>query len=274
MLDRVAIGIKTFLRDEKLFKSLSDIRRTMPEVKIIVADCGEQNEEKDLIYADLIRDGHRVIILDFDAGFGSMSNAIVEALDRPMLLISSDDFDHSPASVKMGIEKMLAVLDTNPELDLVGGRVNNRPYEFFLSIENGVIMEIEPEKELREKFEYYDVDLTVNYTMIRRKVFWTEGWVTGVDGLYWQEKRTQIGWDDGPARIGGGEHGAFFVDLKGAGFKVGYVPGVNVNQQAGQDSERYRQYRNRARNSERPCFEKRGVKKYILANGIVDYEEK
>lgn len=261
MLDRVSIGIKTLLRDEKLFRAVDRIRRNLPGAQMIIADDGDQTEEKDLLYAELIREGHKVLICPFDSGFGYKSNRIVDSLDREFIITGSDDFDFSPASVKMGIEKMLAVLDRNPKLDLVGGRVNNRPYEFFLSIENGVVTEIEPEKELREKFEYYDVDLTVNYTMIRRSVFHNF------------RSHINIRWDENQ-KIGQGEHGAFFVDLKRAGFKVGYVPGVNISSQEGADSERYRAFRRRAMSPERSCFVKRGIKRYVCGNGIVDYEEK
>jgi hypothetical protein len=275
---RISIGIKTLLRDGKLFRSLADIRRNMPEMKIIVADDGEQNEEKDGVYADLIREGHKVIILPFDSGFGKKSNAIIAALDTEFLLISSDDFNHGPPSVKVGIEKMLAVLDRNPGLSIVSGRLANRgPYEFYLEEKDGIVKEV-PAPSVAEffmlplDFDYLPCDVTVNYSLIRRNVFWTEGWVTNVDGPYWQEKRTQIGFDDEEI-IGEGGHGAFFYDVKKAGLKVGWVPGVEISEQTGRDSDRYRQFRARAHGPSRKCFEKRGIKKWILGNGIIDYDK-
>ena len=72
---------------------------------------------------------------------------------------------------------------------------------------------------------------------------------------------------------GDGDHGAWFLDVKRAGFKVGYVPGVFISQQSGRDSERYQQFRRRANNPERSCFVKRGITKYVLGNGHVDYEK-
>jgi hypothetical protein len=272
VLDRISIGLKTFLRDDKLFRSLRDIRRTMPEMKIIVADDGEQNEEKDGVYADLIREGHKVIILPFDSGFGKKSNAVISALDTEFLLVSSDDFAHDGPHVRLGIEKMLSVLDRSPGLSIVSGRLANRgPYEFHL-------VERQP-GEIYERpltgSEYFrsvvGCDVTVNYSLIRRNVFWTEGWVTGFDGPYWQEKRTQIGFDDEEI-IGEGGHGAFFYDVKKAGLKVAYVPGVEISEQTGRDSEQYRKYRYRACGPSRKCFEKRGIKKWVLGNGQIDYD--
>jgi hypothetical protein len=253
---RISIGIKTILRDEKLFRAIDGIRRTMPGAQMIIADDGEHTEEKDGLYAELIREGHKVILCPYDSGFGYKSNEIVRVLDREFLLTGSDDFDFSPPSVALGIEKMLGVLDRNQELSVVSGRVNERSYEYFL-FENaaGYVFETAPLTDLSLPFEYHDVDLTVNYSLVRKEVF------------------QRVHWDN-DQKIGNGEHGAWFFDLQRAGLKVGYVPGVNINQQEGLDSDRYRTLRARARNPERSCFVKRGIKKYVLSSGQIDYEEK
>jgi glycosyltransferase involved in cell wall biosynthesis len=257
LLSRLSIGLRAFLRDAKLFHAIDSIRRTMPEVQIIVADDGEMTEEKDSLYAEIIREGHKVLICPFDSGYGFKSNRIVDSLDREFLAPLADDFDFSPPSVKVGIEKMLAVLDQNPNIDIVSGRVNGHPYEFLLAENDGVVFEVPC------NFDQYPslaeplgiCDLTVNYSLIRGKVF------------------DKVKWDD-DQKIGEGEHGSFFLDTKKAGFRVAYVPGVEISEQAGQDSDRYRQYRSRARGSSRKCFEKRNLKKYVLGNGQVDYERK
>jgi GT2 family glycosyltransferase len=270
-LSKLSIGIRTFLRDGKLFKTIRDIRNTMPDAKMIIADCGYLaggdvehgfwiSYEKQVLYAELEQRGHKVIQMNFDAGLGAMSNAIVNALDTPYLLISSDDFDHGDPQYRVGIEKMLAVLEKHPRYYAVSGRVDNKPYEMFLSDKGDIVAEHNARIDERVKessfLEVFDVDLTVNYTIFRRETF------------------KEIRWDEPEPKIGGGEHGAFFVDMRRAGFKVGFVPGVNINQQEGADSAEYRNFRNRARSPERPCFVKRGIKQYILANGIVDYKEK
>lgn len=229
----------------------------MPEVQIIVADDGEMTEEKDSLYAEIIREGHKVLICPFDSGYGFKSNRIVDSLDREFLAPLADDFDFSPPSVKVGIEKMLAVLDQNPNIDIASGRVNGRPYEFLLAENDGVVFEVpcnfDQYPNLAEPFGA--CDLTVNYSLIRAKVF------------------DKVRWDD-DQKIGEGEHGSFFLDAKKAGFRVAYVPGVEIGEQAGQDSDRYRQYRSRARGPSRKCFEKRNLKKYVLGNKQVDYERK
>ena len=99
---------------------------------------------------------------------------------------------------------------------------------------------------------FYEVDLTVNFSLIRQEVF------------------KKVRWDD-DVKIGGGEHGSWFLDVKRAGFKVAFVPGVNINEQSLRSSTEYRQFRARANSPERPCFERRGIKRYVLGNGSVDY---
>lgn len=274
MFDRIAIGIKTFLRDEKLFRAIDGIRRNLPGAQMIIADDGEHTKEKDGLYAELIKEGHKVFILPFDSGFGIKSNRILDSLDREFLLVGSDDFDFAPASVAVGIKKMLAVLDGAPELSVVSGRLANRgPYEFNLADSGHTITEIPCNfDEYPSNVVAATCDLTVNYSLIRRSVFWTEGLDTNENGTGWIEKRTNIAFDDEEV-IGEGGHGTFFLDCKRAGFKVGFVPGVEISEQTGEDSPRYRQYRARANRPSRKCFDKRGIKRWILGNGIIDYDK-
>jgi hypothetical protein len=96
------------------------------------------------------------------------------------------------------------------------------------------------------------VDLTVNYSLIRRQVFEKIRWETDV-------------------KIGGAEHGAQFLKLKRAGFKTVFVPNVNINESQIKSSPRYNMYRRRACAPERPCFDRIGVRKYTLGNGQIDY---
>jgi hypothetical protein len=253
----VSVGIRTFLRDDKLFRAIDGIRTTLPEVHMIIADDGRPTQNKDRLYSELSSEGHDVIFCDFDSGFGYKSNAIAKSVLRPYLLIGSDDFDFADPQARAGIEKMAHALDTYGRYHGVSGRVNNQPNEFWLDDLGDTIIERYADVTPRYTVDFpkvYDVDLTVNYTMFHRDTF------------------REIGWDK-EALIGQGEHGSFFVDLKRAGFKIGFIPGVNINEQSGRDSDEYYTYRYRARSSERSCFVKRGIKKYILADGTVDYEE-
>jgi hypothetical protein len=247
---KVAVGIKTFLRDEHLYNAIRGVLCNMPCAQLLIADDGRMTEVKQATYENLKRMNHRVAILPFDSGFGYKSNTIARMNIRPYLLIGSDDFDFTKEAAE-GIAKLQEVLDYNPEISIVSGRVNNRPYEFFLEEKDGVVHEY-PVHTLGMIPWFYEVDLTVNFSLIRQTIF------------------SEIHWDS-DVKIGGGEHGAFFIDVKRAGYKVAFVPGVNIYEQNLRSSQEYRQFRARARSPERPCFERRGIKRYVLGNGSVDY---
>lgn len=253
-LNQVSIGIKTFLRDECLFNTVEAIRRTMPEVTMIIVDDGDKTEEKETLYAELNSSKHLAFFCDFDSGFGYKSNQIARNVETPYLLIGSDDFDFNPYQVRKGIEKLASVLSFYPQIDIASGRVNERPYEFLLEDRGDTIIE-HPCYFSDRDTPYGLCDLTVNYNLVRSRVF------------------DKIRWDD-DVKIGGGEHGAFFVDVKRIGLKVGLVPGVNINEQDIRGDVRYAMYRRRANNPERPCFDRRGIKKYVCGNGQIDYEVK
>ena len=248
-LSKISVGVKTFLRDEKLFNTIQAIRDTLPEVKMIIADCGEMTEEKDGIYADLERQGHKVIHLPFDAGFGAMSNAIIDALVTDFYLVGSDDFDFTPTYVRPGIERLLDVLEST-DVDVASGRVRG-PYEFDLEIRGDEVIEHKVNIPAHPVPYYVTCDVTVNYSLFKKRVF------------------EKIRWDD-EIKICGGEHGAQFYDIKKSGYKVAWVPNVFIGEQSGVDSPRYMQYRSRGGKS-RPAFDKRGIRKWVLGTGQVDY---
>jgi hypothetical protein len=259
-LSNVSVGIRTFLRDEALKDAISGIQETMPEVEIVIADDGRPSAEKDCLYYDLNDSGdHFASYYPFDSGFGFKSNRIVENFSEKYLLIGSDDFDFRPASVRYGIEKLTWTLDNYPDLDIVSGRVNDWPYEFYLHYnEDGTEVKEVPANNFcydLTKLPYLPVDLTVNYNLIRRKVF------------------DKVSWDE-VIKIGGGEHFGFYADCKEHGYKVAWVPGVSIKQQPRRDPDEYRVYRARANDPARPAFDSRGIRKYTLGDGRIDYERK
>lgn len=262
-LSTVTVGIKTFLRDEKLFRTIAGIRRTMPEVQLCIVDDGHfaGDLDKRRLYDDLLNSGHTVVCTDFDSGFGRKSNIIANLFRTPYLLVASDDFDFEPHSARAGVEKMVEVLDNNCNLSIASGRVDGNPYEFHLTERQPNQWYERPVRGAEYFNQIVGCDLTVNYSLIHKSVFWRN------------DQRTNIRWDD-DVKIGGGEHGAFFIDVKKAGKRVVYVSGVNIDQFKELDSEEYSRYRTRARSSERPCFQKRGITKYVCGDGTVDYEAK
>ncbi len=260
-LDRVSIMVKTFLRDGYMKECVRRIRKSLPECKIILVDDGRSHRDKIALYAELQDQGHKVIWLPFDSGFGAKANAAIPAMDRPYVLIASDDFDFHPEEVRAGILRMLNVLDAEPAYSVASGRVNGNPYEgLFEFPSTGTVRERRGYRGTYmtpQGITYHPCDITVNYSLIRTAVFHKHG----------------IRWDGGEVKIGGGEHGAFFLDLFNAGIKTVYVPGANINELPKTpylQHPSYAEKRGRARQPGRPCFRKRGVLRYELFDGGVE----
>src|ERR1035437_7774489 len=284
MFSKIDIGIKTFLRDRQLFNAIDGIQANFPNARMIVVDDGEMSEEKYNLYARLECDGHVFGLLPFDSGFGRKSNRIVELSTRPYLLIGSDDFEFDYDAAQ-GLLELQKVLDHCPDVDIASGVVNHNSYEFYLDISEcsslGIFVKERPvfsrDAEsftlchVRDKMgeiltpEFFYCDLTVNYSLIRRRVVKPLGTIWGHDGAV-----PYVKWDD-DVKIGGGEHGAFFYDCKLSGFKTVCVPSANINEQKIRNTPRYKQFRNRANSPERPCFDKRNIVEYVLGDGRVDY---
>jgi len=261
-LSRVAVMVKTFLRDGYLFACLDGLEKNFPDARIVVVDDGIEAREKITRYAELRRKKHACIWLPFDSGFGAKANnAIPECSQREYCLIASDDFDFSDPAVRPGVEAMQKILDAVPSLGLVSGRVDGNPYEFCW----------EPgERSLREVARYHGsgevdgtayhlCDLTVNYSLVRTKIF--------------RPEHGAIRWDGGNVKIGGGEHSAFFIDLQRTYWGVAYVEGANVNQYKRNWNWQHKAYcdmRGRARQPGRPCLKSRGIDTYILGDGTVE----
>lgn len=252
-LSSVCVLIKTFLRDGFLEAAIRGVQTRLPDVKMIVVDDGFDSSKKIALYGSLRQQGHECIWLSRDSGFGAKANAGVEVCDRPYVLIGSDDFDFLDPTVRHGIEQMVTVLDNVPELGVVSGRVDRNPYEFTLQVGDDWARQTPGyiSSGVAANVPYQVTDLTVNYSLIRREVFEAVRW-------------------DNDVKIGGGEHGAFFIKVKRAGWKVAYVPGVNINQLHGNDSWLHPQYqmlRRRALAPERPCYLRIGINHYLTSAG-------
>jgi hypothetical protein len=78
-----------------------------------------------------------------------------------------------------------------------------------------------------------------------------------------------VRWFD-DVKIGGGEHGSWFISVKRAGWKVAVVAGANIREIKGHVPGNHRDYmdkRARAQNPERPCYLRIGIKHYLTSSG-------
>jgi hypothetical protein len=215
-LDRICIMVKTFLRDGYLATTLRSIELNLPECKVVIADDGFESREKIEKYARMRNQGHTCVWLPFDSGFGAKANAAMQQCDREYVLIGSDDFDFVMPETRRGIERLLDVMDSRPDIACASGRVDNIPYEGYIERGDDYIREHRLTEDNCEVTangtEYKLCDLTVNYNLVRRSAL-------GMDKVHWHQQ-----W-----KIGG-DHFTFYDDLKKAGHKIAWVKGVNIDQ--------------------------------------------
>jgi hypothetical protein len=246
MLTDVSIAITSFLRHGCLRACLKGIATNLPECQVIIADDSDTD-----LCADVAWSYNDCIRLPFDSGLTVKRNATVEACKTPYWLCGCDDFDFSTKRVREGIERMVAVLDENPDIDVAGGRVNDRAYEGFLEYVPGNYIR-ETRLEQVPWLPFHPVDLTVNYFLARTHRI--------------------VPWDETIRPIGG-EHGDWFLSMKEAGRKVVWVPGVNINtlnlgNGSGVQDPRYSNFRRRAFACGHTQFKnKRNIKDYIGFDG-------
>lgn len=267
-LANLSILVKTFLRDGYLFDCVADLRVHFPESTLVVMDDGYSTPTKDNLYRQLNQTGHVARHLQFDSGFSAKSDAAISHYTTPYVLIASDDFDFAKPGVRTGVERMVDVLESNPMLGVASGRVNNNPYE-------GWLQETAPGKVQERRIDYanpmftprgtvyHHCELTVNYSVLR----------TAMLGVGDAGDRGVVRWGNHDIKIGGGEHGAFFLAVKRAGWKVAYVPGANITEfpyDANKVHPAYGQYRGRARTAGRPALLRAGVTEYTLFGGEVE----
>jgi len=240
-LEQVTIAITSFLRPGYLKVCLEGISKNLPDAAVLVADDSDNNLCSSMVSGCLV--------LPFDSGLTRKRNAIVRACQTPFLYMGSDDFDFSTKGFRLGLEQAVALLSTNPEIDLVGGRVDNNPYESHLEYDAA-------ENVMRERrlvpdgYHYQKCDLVVNAFLARTSTL------------------REVPWDENIFPIGG-EHGDWFLDMKAAGKTTVILRGLNINTLslgASAQDPRYNGFRRRCFSmGHTKMLKKRGLKDWIGA---------
>lgn len=129
----IAIIIPTFLRDNKLMKSIDSILKHCEEddmfrqwVRIYVGDQGydDWSEEKIKFYDKLKEAGHKVFNLPFDCGLSYARNYLVKQSSEPYVMIVDDDFKFNKNT---NLGTFIEILNHKKENGIVGGDIENRP---------------------------------------------------------------------------------------------------------------------------------------------------
>jgi GT2 family glycosyltransferase/glycerol-3-phosphate cytidylyltransferase-like family protein len=192
---RIAIGIKTYLREETLERCLRAIRENVkrPYRLYIADDSGTISDGKAAAYNLLRSEGHEIIRLTKNSGISLGRNAIVKRAREKVVLMMDDDIEIRSDAY---IDRMLTTLFADPDMGVVAGLLYEEPmdkaapprplagsndYQFGLRFErqNGMLVRLAA---LREDCEtergvhYRLADQVVNFFVARREVFDTVRW--------------------------------------------------------------------------------------------------
>jgi glycosyltransferase involved in cell wall biosynthesis len=253
VLSDITIIIPTFHRRGYLRVCLDGIQANLPECKVVVVsddDITPENQWYNWVtwYS-----------LPYDSGLTAKRNQAASTTSTKYALMGCDDFDFSTPEVRQGIIEFAMVLNSNKYVDVIAGRVSNRPYEVSQ-------IEYVPGEHIREHaldlrtelpfalkpLPIWRIDLAANYFLARAEVL------------------REVPWDETVRPIGG-EHADWFLDLKDAGKTVGFLPFVNINTQEfsyEKQDPRYQQFRQRALTTGHALMKKkRNIKQYIDFNG-------
>lgn len=130
--NKIAVAIKTFMRDALLYKTIDAYRQTLDTLglayRFYVADDGPQADGKLGFYGKLKADGHMVLSLPFDSGLSFGRNAIIKQVKEDYVLVTDDDVTiRDPESIK----RMKAVLDSDENIGIVAAVLRYEKGAYF-----------------------------------------------------------------------------------------------------------------------------------------------
>jgi hypothetical protein len=210
--NNVTAIVKTFLRDDCLYRCVKSLIDSYPGIRIAVADDGRMTDDKRDFYDMLESFGHKVMLLPFDCGLPVGRNRLMESVGTKYILVGDDDFYYD---AKCDIGKLVGLLDAEPGLDVACGAVmesgNVRHYEGTLEF-SGRNLHIKrlttTTPNLTGKTDWFPVDIGFNFFVACTERIMAVPWEETIKVAY--------------------EHSSWFIDLKLAGRKVAYVPDVRV----------------------------------------------
>ena len=207
---KIAIGIKTFMREETLFKTLDSIEKYFPySYKLYIADDSGVSDEKEYRYQQLEIQGHVIIRLPFNSGLSFGRNEIIRRVKERYILMLDDDIQLTDSD---SIKKMKQVLDSADDIGLCAGMIYQRNGEPFggHAYSRGLVLEIDNSVLFRHKSTgklakadgvlYNYADQVVNFFLAKRAIFKSVTW----------DNRIKIEY----------EHMDFFLNLKRTKWKV------------------------------------------------------
>lgn len=209
----IAVSIKTFLRDNCLYRLVASIKKYIPEARIYIADDGKMTNEKKEYYKKLEEEGHKIILMPFDTGLGNGRNSIVDEIEEKYYISCDDDFEFTE---RPDIEWCIDLLESQPKLLLVAGkakdkrRIGIKEWGYNIEIKDKILYQHFNESGIhRHKGrDYKYADFVNNYFIAKTDII------------------RQIRWED-TQRIGY-EHIDFALRVKKSGYKMAIAPSITV----------------------------------------------
>jgi cytidyltransferase-like protein len=189
----LAVGIKTFYREEALFRTVASVKKAVPPpFRLYIADDSPPTAKKDAFYAALEAEGHRVLRLPLNSGISYGRNSIVAAIDsEDRILMMDDDIEIGDKAL---VAKLGHVLDDRPDIGVVAGvLVNEGAGQMIVSdgYSHGLKFEFDAAGYLRRwpvlwgpvgdgggkgGGRFAEADQVINFFLARREVFETTRW--------------------------------------------------------------------------------------------------
>ena len=243
-LNNVSLIITAGSRPGYLKHLLNGIARYLPETTTIVVNDDENHPSWFNLPPKTIWEQTKP-----DTFLTRKRNLGVQLADTKYSLLLADDF-LIDSNARRTVIRMVNILDSYDNIDVISGTYNDRRYEGFLEVVKGeYIREHQLEDDEYNKIgpNISKVDISTNFFLARTKLL------------------TKVPWDETIGPIGG-EHADWFLDVKAARGVVAWTPGLNIyEQEKNKDMESldYRAKRARALEGHNLMLKKRGVKRYI-----------
>lgn len=112
---KLAIGIKTFMREDCLIHLLQSIDQFLPDLMVYIADDSETIRENKY---DYLRGEHVIIRLPFDSGLSLGRNKLMEHIKEPYVLYCDDDYIFGKDN---GVAETLKTIESRPDIGMITG---------------------------------------------------------------------------------------------------------------------------------------------------------
>jgi GT2 family glycosyltransferase len=211
-MNQVTAIVISFLRPVYTIACIQSLRRTYPGIQIIVGENGNFDNQLAKVCEQV---GAKYVQLPYDSGVCVGRNTLMQHVQTKYVLVGDDDFYYDENT---GVNKMLAVLECQPQVDLIGGRIREngivRNYQGSIEI-NGRMLVNRPIDLETANWELAYVSEGQSMRIVKTDLVFNF-FIARVD------KVRDIPWDE-EIKVAY-EHESWFIDLQKAQIGVYFTP--------------------------------------------------